>query len=66
MDLSLFKKFKFGEGKSLQFRAEFFNIANHANFLYPTSTANATWTSGGVLTAAMPARIGQMAMKFTF
>ena len=66
MDFSLFKKFSFGESRSLQFRAEFFNLFNHANFLYPTSTANATWNSGGILTAALPARIGQVALKFTF
>jgi len=32
VDFSLFKNFNFGEGLSLQFRAEFFNIFNRANF----------------------------------
>jgi hypothetical protein len=25
-------------------RGEYFNILNHSNFLYPTSTTDATWT----------------------
>ncbi len=66
LDFSLFKKFNFSESKSLQFRAEFFNLFNHPNFLYPTQTANATWSSGGILTETLPARIGQLALKFVF
>jgi hypothetical protein len=65
-DFSLFKKFTLAEGKTLQFRAEYFNLANHPNFLYPTQTSNATWTSGGILTETLPARIGQMALKLVF
>lgn len=66
LDFSLFKKFQFGEGRMIQLRGEFFNILNHSNFLYPTSTANATWNSGGIITQAMPARIGQVALKIVF
>jgi hypothetical protein len=65
MDFSLFKKFPLGEGRVIQLRGEFFNILNHPNFLYPTA-ANATWTSGGIITEAMPARVGQVAIKFVF
>jgi len=32
LDFSLFKNIAFGEGRFVQFRAEFFNIANRANF----------------------------------
>jgi hypothetical protein len=32
LDFSLFKNISFGEGRFVQFRAEFFNIANRANF----------------------------------
>jgi hypothetical protein len=66
LDLSLFKRFPLGEGREIQLRGEFFNVFNHANFLYPTSTANAAWTSGGILTAALPPRIGQVAVKILF
>ena len=34
-DLSLVKGFRFGEAAGLQFRAEFFNLFNHANFGLP-------------------------------
>ncbi len=66
LDFSLFKKFKFGEGRTVQLRGEFFNILNHSNFLYPTSQADATWNSGGIITQALPARIGQVAIKIVF
>ncbi|MSO21262.1 MAG: hypothetical protein EXQ56_12555 [Acidobacteria bacterium] len=36
MDFSVFKAFAVGEGKSLQFRAEFFNLPNHPNFAGPS------------------------------
>ena len=66
LDFSLFKKFPFGEGRMIQLRGEFFNILNHPNFLYPTTTADATWNSGGIITQAMPARVGQVALKIVF
>jgi hypothetical protein len=66
LDFSLFKKFSLGEGRMIQLRGEYFNILNRANFLYPTSTANATWNAGGIITQAMPARVGQVAIKIIF
>jgi len=38
-DLALLKDTKIRESMNVQFRAEFFNIFNHANFALPTSTA---------------------------
>jgi hypothetical protein len=49
----------------LQFRAEFFNLLNRANFLYP-DTANANWQAGGIITRAQPGRVGQLALKLQF
>ena len=46
LDLSLFKTTAISERASLQFRAEFFNVLNHANF----GTPNATVFSGGAST----------------
>ena len=66
LDFSLFKKFRLDEKRVFQLRAEYFNILNHPNFLYPTTTTDATWNTGGILTQAMPARVGQLALKFTF
>jgi len=66
LDFSLFKKFKLDEKRMFQLRAEYFNILNHPNFMYPTSTTDATWNTGGILTQAMPARVGQVALKFIF
>ena len=38
-DFSIQKVMKFGERQSLQFRSEFFNIFNHAQFALPGYTA---------------------------
>ncbi|HUL14549.1 MAG TPA: TonB-dependent receptor, partial [Terriglobales bacterium] len=38
-DQSLFKNFRLTERFNLQFRSEFFNIFNHANFLLPSSAS---------------------------
>lgn len=66
LDFSLFKKFPFGEGRMVQLRGEFFNVLNHPNFLNPTNTADAIWNSGGIITDARPARVGQVAVKIIF
>lgn len=66
LDTSLFRGFPVGERRSIQLRGEFFNVLNHANFLDPSTATNATWNTGGVITQAMPARIGQVALKFIF
>jgi hypothetical protein len=65
-DFSLFKTFSIKERSTLEFRVEYFNIFNRVNFMNPTSAANATFTSGGILTQAFPARIGQFAIKYNF
>jgi hypothetical protein len=66
LDFSLFKKFKIKERAELQFRGEFFNIFNNVNFLNPTSSNDATWNTGGLITLAHAARIGQVALKIVF
>ena len=45
LDFGLFKNFQFSERMRLQFRSEFFNVANHPNFSTPnmTLTANSTF-----------------------
>jgi hypothetical protein len=64
-DLALSKDLRFTESKSLEFRAEFFNIFNHAQFLTPSGLINAG-SNFGVVTNARDPRIGQLALKFLF
>ena len=45
-DMSLFKKFKVMENKNLEFRAEEFNLFNHANFATPSPNV---FTSTGAI-----------------
>jgi hypothetical protein len=70
VDSSLFKRVAVTEGLTLQFRAEFFNILNHANFdtpnpiLYSGTAPNA---SAGVITeTAGRERQIQFALKLLF
>jgi hypothetical protein len=72
-DLSIFKTFQTTERSHLEFRAEFFNIANHTNFLLaksgPQESNNSTVFGSdqfGILTAARPPRQVQFALKFAF
>jgi len=47
LDFSLFKNFQLNERFSLQFRSEFFNIANHPNFNAPNFGGNGVNSIGG-------------------
>ncbi|HSE19991.1 MAG TPA: carboxypeptidase-like regulatory domain-containing protein [Pyrinomonadaceae bacterium] len=48
-DFSIIKRFRLGEQKNLEFRAEFFNVFNHVNFDNPISNLNVITSSGGSL-----------------
>ena len=63
-DMALAKDVPFTESKSLEFRIEFFNIFNHAQFATPSGLINGG--SFGVVTNANDPRIGQVAAKFHF
>ena len=66
-DLSLEKKTSlYGERVQLLFRAEFFNVLNHTEFLAPTAPVPVTSALVGQSTATNPARIGQLALKLVF
>jgi hypothetical protein len=79
LDMALSKTTNITEHKSLEFRVEFFNIFNHANFLNPNviNTYQGLYTSGGQgtninsptfgqITSTADPRIIQLAMRFSF
>ena len=63
-DFSALKNFRFTEAKNLQFRAEFFNIFNHANFGIPVNDMNSP--NAGQIQTSQPGRLVQFALKFFF
>jgi hypothetical protein len=66
-DMALLKDLRLTESKRLEFRAEFFNIFNHAQFSMPSRTIGRREKSNfGFITTANPPRIGQVSIKFIF
>ena len=63
-DFSAFKNIPIRESKSLQFRAEFFNIFNHANFRLPDNDISSP--TFGEISESLPGRQVQLALKFYF
>jgi len=64
VDLGLSKNFRFRERATIQFRSEFFNALNHANFYLPdTGFGNPSF---GTVTQALPARDIQFGLKVLF
>jgi hypothetical protein len=64
-DMSASRIFRFSERINLQYKAEFFNIMNHANWNAPTSNLSTTSTFGEVTAFGSP-RLIQMSLKFMF
>jgi hypothetical protein len=62
-DMALVKDTSLTESKKLEFRAEFFNLFNHAQFLTPSGILGSNF--GQALAAASP-RIGQLSLKLLF
>jgi Carboxypeptidase regulatory-like domain len=78
-DFALLKNTQITERMNLQFRAELFNVFNHAQFLTPsgllsyscvdaTDTATCSQNPGnaGLVTNTQPPRIGQLSLKLNF
>ncbi len=63
-DLALLKDLHLTESKLSQFRFEFFNVFNHAQFFNPSGNINNG--SFGIVTQARDPRIGQVALKLVF
>jgi len=62
-DMGLSKRVQITEKKALEFRGEFFNIFNHAQFLNPSGDIDGNM---GVVTSARDPRIGQLSAKFVW
>ena len=64
-DFSMIKRTRISERTNVEFRAEFFNVFNHTNFI---TTENQTITSAtfGQVTDTFDPRIIQFAVKFNF
>jgi len=69
-DASVFKEFKFSERYNLQFRSEFFNTLNHANFGLGTDTNTRlsldSPTFGQITGTPVNARLIQFALRLGF
>jgi len=64
IDFSLAKNWRYKERYGFQFRAEFFNVFNHPNFVgYDLDIRNSTF---GTLTSTQASREIQLGIKFTF
>jgi hypothetical protein len=64
LDFALFKGFRFGERRELQYRWEMFNALNHANLGDPRANIG-TVRPGQIDTTSAP-RIMQMGLRFVF
>ena len=64
VDLSVMRNFRFRESYNLQVRGESFNVLNHTNFSAPGGTLGGS--GFGTISAAAPARIIQVGMRFSF
>jgi len=63
-DFSLFKGFRLAESKTLEFRAELFNLLNRVNFGLPNNILGSP--TFGVVQSALPPRQIQLALKLIF
>jgi hypothetical protein len=65
-DLSLFKSFPFGEGRSIEFRGEFFNAFNHPSFANPSANISEPGAFGKSTATTTNPRELQLVGKFFF
>jgi hypothetical protein len=65
IDCSLFKDFPIKERFGLQFRSEFFNLLNHANFSDPGTNLDSS-SFGQISGTSVNARMVQFALKLSF
>jgi hypothetical protein len=65
-DMGVFKNFRLFERWNLQFRSEFFNTLNHANFNNPQSNISVPSQVGKILSTSTDPRVVQFALRLEF
>jgi hypothetical protein len=67
LDATVSREFSLGDSRAFEFRAEAFNVFNHAQFFGP-ATVEGNMSSGtfGQAVGAMPPRLMQIAMRVRF
>jgi hypothetical protein len=65
-DITLNKMTKIREGHSLQFRTEFYNAFNHAQFANPAAQRNSAASFGNITATTVNPRIVQFGLKYIF
>jgi hypothetical protein len=65
-DMGAFKNFRFLERFNLQFRSEFFNTLNHANFKNPQSNISVPTQVGKIIATSTDPRVVQFALRLEF
>jgi hypothetical protein len=64
VDTTLSKGFRITEHQRFDLRFDFFNVANHTNFMAPVATRSSA--NFGIIQSSNPARIIQLAGKYSF
>jgi len=65
-NVSFIKNTKITEALTFQFRTEFYNIWNHAQFSGPANNFGSPTTLGNITSSSVPPRVIQLAGKFIF
>jgi hypothetical protein len=67
VDMTVAKRFTIGERHQFQFRTDFFNLFNHPVFRFPSAVNIGTPSTFGRITeTAVPARLIQFGLKYSF
>ncbi|MCC6589935.1 MAG: TonB-dependent receptor [Bryobacterales bacterium] len=66
IDASVYKNFRFAERVNLQFRSEFFNLPNHANFANPAANISFPGQVGRITATSTANRVIQFGLRLTF
>ena len=65
-DISILKNTRITERLNTQFRAEFYNVWNHAQFNPPANNFGSPSTLGEITSSSVPPRVVQFALKLMF